>query len=382
MRRFARSLLSIAGFVLAAGGARADDDLTLANLNLLHGVGCNPDQCRLPDRVDLLFAWIESASCPDAVTLQEVIDPPSGISARALIEARLPAACGGQYDGHTAYSGVLGVDEEMVLSRYPIAGSEVRELHGAVPVFTRHALWVRLQHPAGPIDVVTTHLASGSDMATSPCDVDSNGDTIVDIPCPAECAAASASTIRECQAVQLVAFTEEKHDVGTPALVTGDLNAEPGSFEVGWLLAAGYTDTYLAAGNPECAPATGVGCTSGRASSSVAELESTAANVDHRIDYAFLVPGSACTTSLDSPGDADADGTATRIFADAPNPFAACGASPSPVCWPSDHEGAEVDVGLACGVPVPSASPSGLALLGLSLVGVVFSAALRRRRED
>ncbi|HYR95310.1 MAG TPA: hypothetical protein VEM57_01185 [Candidatus Binatus sp.] len=45
---------------------------------------------------------------------------------------------------------------------------------------------------------------------------------------------------------------------------------------------------------------------------------------------------------------ADGDATATRIFADDPNPFApACGPLPDPICWPSDHEGAELD--LNCG---------------------------------
>jgi hypothetical protein len=51
---------------------------------------------------------------------------------------------------------------------------------------------------------------------------------------------------------------------------------------------------------------------------------------------------------LDPATDADGDGTATRIFADAPNPFApTCGPSPDAICWPSDHEGAEMD--LYCG---------------------------------
>jgi len=39
---------------------------------------------------------------------------------------------------------------------------------------------------------------------------------------------------------------------------------------------------------------------------------------------------------------------ATRIFADDPNPFApTCGPAPDAICWPSDHEGAQVD--LNCG---------------------------------
>jgi hypothetical protein len=84
---------------------------------------------------------------------------------------------------------------------------------------------------------------------------------------------------------------------------------------------------------------------------SLAQLESTAGNEVERIDFAFLVPpgaGSLCTPTLDPATDDDGDGTATRIFADLPNPFApACGPLPDPICWPSDHEGAELD--LDCG---------------------------------
>lgn len=379
-RRIAACAALLAACLCAASPAAADDDLTLANLNILHGLGCNPDQCRLADRIDLLFAWLEDAQCPDVVTLQEVIDVSFQQSARALIETRLASACGGQYDGRSVFSGVAGIDEEMLLSRHPILASEVRVLHSKLaPDFTRHALWVRVEHPAGAIDVVTTHLSSGSDGATTPCDADANNDGTVDHPCPAACVAAGATTVRQCQAVQLVAFVEEKRGGATPALLTGDLNAEPGSFELARIGDAGYVDTQLAAGNPECAPATGVGCTSGRASS-LAELESSAANVDRRIDYAFLVPGSQCATSLDPAGDADADGSATRIFADAPNPFAACGPAPAPPCWPSDHEGNELDLNLVCAAPVPVTAKGGRALLVVLLLLVSSAAASRARR--
>ena len=67
-----------------------------------------------------------------------------------------------------------------------------------------------------------------------------------------------------------------------------------------------------------------------------------------RIDYAFLVPpgpSSDCSAVLDGPTDPDGDGTATQIFTDDPNPFApSCGPSPDPICWPSDHEGVELDL--------------------------------------
>lgn len=360
---------------LALGGAGAawaqDDDLTLANLNLLHGIGCAPDNCRLPDRIDLLFQWIEAAGCPDVVTLQEVNEV--GPNPRQLVDDALATACGGQYQ--SLYDPVQGVDEEMLLSRYPVRSHQVEVLHG-IASFKRHVLHARIIHPAGDVDVFTTHLASGSDSGGAACAA----------PCPAECVSAGATTNRECQAVQTADFVEQRHQTQAPAVLAGDFNAEPGSFEVQHLTATrGFVDSYLAAGHPECVPATGVGCTSGRATSSPADLESTAAGVDHRIDYAFLVPappGSACVATIETAGDPDADGTATRIFADDPNPFAACGAAPSAICWPSDHEGNELDLELSgdCSTAIPAASPAWLVALALAVAGVAW-AATRRRSE-
>jgi hypothetical protein len=241
---------------------------------------------------------------------------------------------------------------------------------------------VRVDGAPAAVDVITTHLASGVDNATSPCDIDSNGDEIIDIPCPQECDDAGAATVRECQVVQLVEFVEKVHGTRPPAIVTGDFNAEPSSNEYAYIDGKGWRDTHLVVGNPECNAGTGEGCTSGRSSSSIAEIESTAANVDHRIDYAFLAPSpSFCVYSLDGPNDDDGDGTATRIFADDPNPFASCGASPADVCWPSDHEGNELDMNIhdcAISEPIPALPSRGLALMGALLwMAAAFVAARR-----
>src|SRR6185295_18100966 len=108
---------------------------------------------------------------------------------------------------------------------------------------------------------------------------------------------------------------------------------------------------HRAAVDPECDPGTGVGCTSGRADEDLSDMESPASHETERIDYFFLVrpgAGSLCAATIDTGADADGDGTATRIFADDPNPFApTCGPAPDAICWPSDHEGAQVD--LNCG---------------------------------
>jgi hypothetical protein len=150
--------------------------------------------------------------------------------------------------------------------------------------------------------------------------------------------------------VQLASAVAGRHDVPLPAVVTGDFNESPGSFVYRQLTQRGWLDSYLAAGNPECDPVTGTGCTSGRQDTDLSQLEAPASNENERIDFAFVVPpapGSPCAATLDGAADGDGDGTATRIFADRPDPFApTCGPAPAPVCWPSDHAGAELD--LAC----------------------------------
>jgi endonuclease/exonuclease/phosphatase family metal-dependent hydrolase len=231
----------------------------------------------------------------------------------------------------------LGADDEMLLSRYPIAAWKVQPLYRGF----RTVQFARIDHPTGPVDVFSTHLASSSDGAQLPCEGD----------CPAECIAAGAATVRECQSVVLAQFIVARHDVPGPAVATGDFNASPGGFVHNQFTGRGWTDVYLAAGNPECDLGTGVGCTSGREDEDVTELESPASNEDERIDYIFLIPpagGSVCAATIDSRLDDDGDGIATRIFADDPNPFApTCGPAPEQICWPSDHEGMQLD--LNCG---------------------------------
>jgi endonuclease/exonuclease/phosphatase family metal-dependent hydrolase len=207
----------------------------------------------------------------------------------------------------------------------------------------RRVLFARIDHPTGLLDVFSTHLASGSDGAQNACGLTA--------PCPAECAAAGAPTVRTCQAVQMAQFVESRHDVPGPAVIMGDFNDPPGSFVYEQFVGRGWTDAYLAAGNPECDDATGVGCTSGRIDDELTHLELPASNEVERIDFIFVVPpqsGSACVGHIDSGNDADGDGVATKIFADDPNPFApTCGPAPAAICWPSDHEGMQLD--LNCG---------------------------------
>jgi endonuclease/exonuclease/phosphatase family metal-dependent hydrolase len=229
----------------------------------------------------------------------------------------------------------LGIDDEMILTRYPVLATAQQPLF---PGF-RKALWARIDHPLGAVDVFTTHLASGSDGGPVPC--------TADLSCPPECIDAGASNRRDCQAVQLAAFIDAVHDVDGPAVLAGDFNAEPRSFIYRTFADRGWSDVYLAAGNPECDPSSGAGCTSGRADESLVELESPANNEVERIDFIFLLPprGRAmCRYALDPAADRDGDGAGTGLFAAEPNPFAeSCGPRPAPICWPSDHQGVQLD---------------------------------------
>jgi endonuclease/exonuclease/phosphatase family metal-dependent hydrolase len=310
-----------------APAACLEPDVTVANLNVLHGVFCPPATaaCRRVERFALVFQWVVDAGCPDVVTFQEV----NGAGGTLLLD-HAATACTFAY--HVEYVRTNNIDDQMILSRYPILAADRLILHGGF----RYVSFARIDHPLAPVDVFSTHLAAGSDGANDPCGVG----------CPPECVAAGAATVRECQGVQLAEWVAARHDAPGPALVTGDFNAGPGTFVYEQLADRGWIDTYLAAGNPECDDTTGVGCTSGRDDDSLGELESPASNQSQRIDYVFLVaPPQAGACTIDGPADDDGDGSATRIFADDPNPFApSCGPAPEPICWPSDHEGAELDL--------------------------------------
>ncbi len=316
-----------------AGPASPVADITLADLNLLHGAFCPQDsgRCRLAERVDLLLQLVVGRGCPDLVTLQEVWAP-----TLELLEPHLATTCPFPYER------IVGersseIDDEAVLTRYPALAVEQRYLYRGF----RKVLFVRIDHPSGPLDVFTTHLASGADGAERPCGS----------ACPAECVAAGATTVRECQAVQLASFVAERRDESSSAIVTRDLNDPPGSFVYRQLAERGWIDAYLAAGNPECDPESGTGCTAGRVDQELVDLESPALGEHERIDYVFVAPprrGASCVPRVEAGDHGDPGrGAGTRLFADVPNPFApACGPAPLPICWPSDHVG--VQLSLAC----------------------------------
>ena len=267
------------------------------------------------------------------MAFQEVFESGPGSSAPLMME-HLTGVCPFPYE--VAYSKDNGVDDSLILSRYPVVSIQFEELLNGF----RNVYHARIDHPIGLVDVFSTHLASCVDGGNNPC---GTGE-----PCPPECLGLSSPTIRHCQAEQVALYVEVVHDLETPALLLGDFNATPTSASYGVYAARGWTDAYLGGGNPECVPATGAGCSSGREDADLSDLESPAPNVSARIDYAFVVPpgpGSTCAGTLDSGTDADGDGVATRHFADEPNTFGpACGPAPAPICWSSDHNGVQLDL--------------------------------------
>lgn len=330
-----RTILSVAlVLVLAACSDDSDNNavadlpnVTVANLNVLHGLTCPPgtDSCRLADRQDLLFQWVESIGCPDLFLVQEIIGP----RIIDLLTERVMSHCDSTY--HIAAA--EGLAQNYTLTQHPVMQTNEDILVGGL-----RRLWhTQIDHPTGVVDVFNTHLAAGIDL--QPC-----GGS-----CPPACRAAGAVDTRQCQAVQIASLIEQRAAPGSLRILAGDFNAEPQSFVYNHLIEHDWIDVYLAAGNPECEPATGIGCTSGREDENLSDMESPADGVRRRIDYIFLqLPperSTSCSYALDTHRDADGDGLATRIFADDPNPFTdTCGPLPNPICWPSDHEGMQADI--------------------------------------
>ena len=383
-------VMVVAGAVQAHGSRPLDRDITVANLNILHGFACNlqlsgpvslaTDQCRVAERLDLLVQHILAAGCPDIITLQEnvtspfILLPPDPTNPTqvvpvgplqdtvALLEARLPdleVACGFAYQvifdpaarrplPEEMPNPGRGIDEELILTRYPMLTFKVVPLYSPLaPSFFRHVLFTRIDHPMEPIDVFTVHLAAEADFGSFPCGAQVLPPEVGPSPaCPAECDARQ-DTVRECQAKQMVNFIKTRHNIPGTGIITGDLNAPPFSKVYNEFTARGWIDSHRQARNAECDPSTGINCTAGREDRDLSDLASMDLHQNVRLDYIFVIKPhrwlARCRATFDGPSDRDRDGTGTGLFAHEPNPFMACGSS-SAICWASDHSGNQLDL--------------------------------------
>jgi hypothetical protein len=167
----------------------------------------------------------------------------------------------------------------------------------------------------GVVDFVSSHLASSSD--DRPCDR---------ATCPPPCQV--DEMLGACQGRQLAAFAEEVAADDAVVVVAGDLNATAGQPAIAALLAEGFADTHLAAGNPECDPATGEECTSGRIDAALTDLTNPSSRQSERIDYVLLGGDRECATVKP-----------TGLFNGEP-------ATPDPhgLVFPADHTGVQTTI--------------------------------------
>jgi endonuclease/exonuclease/phosphatase family metal-dependent hydrolase len=269
--------------------------------NILHGSACAPetDRCAAPARVQLFAEQLADAGCPELVSLQE-----SNVGIVELVERELPTVCGGKYT--IVRDGDTGNDRETVLTTLRVLGLRRDRLPGPL----RTMFWVRAASDAGIVDFVTTHLASGSD--DRPCD---------STTCPPPCA--TTDSLNTCQAKQLVERVDELAHPDAIVVVGGDMNAKPGDPTIAVFIEAGYRDTHLAAGNPECKRATGAQCTGGHIDDSLVDMRDPDSVQSERIDYLFVGGKRPCDV-----------GMPTGLFNGEP----ALG-GPGGLAFPADHTG-------------------------------------------
>lgn len=311
----------------AASGtpAASGPDLRVVVVNLLHGTFCDDGaQCAATDRVALFVRQLADAACPEVVGIQEVSDV-----LRPLLATAAPTVCGGRY--RTVFGDSQGNDEELVLTTLPVRSARLLDLPGPL----RHAARVVLADGRRDVVVVVTH--QDGDATFPVC-----RDEPARYRCPAPCP--EGTDFPTCQTVLADRLTRPGPRVrpGAVRVLMGDFNLVPGSPRHTGLLARGWLDTHRAAGNPECDPTTGTGCTGGRADTSLAALRDPTAREAERIDYIFVKPPEGCRAVFDGPTDPDHDGLGTGLFAAAP----AVG-GPGGLVWPSDHTAVSMDMSCA-----------------------------------
>ncbi|HEY8216823.1 MAG TPA: endonuclease/exonuclease/phosphatase family protein [Acidimicrobiia bacterium] len=316
----AAPLAPAAGAASAAGGDRS---VRIVNLNLLHGAFCPQETngCRAPDRVTLLMQQLEAAKCPEIVGLQEI-----NANLAKLIGKAVPKTCDGKYE--IVFGGKpRTIDTERVLTTLPVRSTKVIKLG----VF-RTASRAVLKSPIGPLVLVVTH-QDGDPVDKSPGPPCRN--------CPPPCKAVQANTYA-CQTVASADLADSTGGANATRVLMGDFNFTSTNPRYQSLVADGWQDTYLLAGNPECDPATAVGCSSGRDDKTLESLQDPTKRQVERIDFIFVKAPPGCTVATDPVGDPDGDGVGTGLWNDEPTTN-----GPGGLAWTSDHTGVSAD--LTCG---------------------------------
>lgn len=314
---------SIAPAIPAAAAASAKN-VRIVNLNLLHGVFCPPETkfCDATDRVKLLMQQLEAARCPEVVGLQEI-----NIALAALLEKAAPKICDGKY--RILFGGKpKSLDTERVLTTLPVKSTKVEKLVGGFRTASRAVLKSAL----GPLVLVVTH-QDGDPEGKPPGPPCKN--------CPPPCRAKQA-TIFGCQTVVAAALADDTGNDRAFRVLMGDFNFPPANARYQGLIADGWIDTHLLAENPECDPASAIGCSAGRDDQSLPSLQDPSKRQVERIDFIFAKAPTNCAVQTDPKADTDGDGVGTGLWNDEPT-----SKGPGGLAWTSDHTGASAD--LSCG---------------------------------
>jgi hypothetical protein len=299
-------------------------DLTLVTLNMLHGFTFDQDcpaeteACQAEARLSILWGQIEAAGCPDVVTLQEV-----GTAQQQLVPAHLTELCDGRYELATEWIGLPA--EVAILTTLPVLDHAGHRMSGINWMLQ----WVRVDSGLGPTEILTSHFASSSD----PFSCADAEDYCADL-CP------EGATPGDCHPLEVLDFLLDPDDPATVQIVTGDLNRAIDDQRVTTLLDAGFVDVWTLAGNPECDPATGEGCTCCLSGDGpLVGLDQPVGTFVERIDFVLARAPGGCDLASDTPDDADGDGTSTGPFAREPVAEPVEG-----VYWSSDHSGVQADL--------------------------------------
>jgi hypothetical protein len=303
-----------------------EGDLTIVDLNVLHGLAldgaCPPEteSCQAAARLDILWEQIEDAACPDIVTLQEV-----GPAQIELLPQRVGDLCEGQYEIASEWIG-LPV-EVAILTSLPVLDHQGWRMSG----INWAAQWAKVDTDLGAVEIVTAHFASSAEPFAC-----ADGEDYCVPFCPED------ARPGDCHPLEVLdAFQADPPTV--MQVVTGDLNRPIDDPRIQTLIDAGFVDAWTLAGNPECDPATGEGCTCCVGGEGpLAGLDEPDQVFGGRIDFVLARPPAPCELVADGPDDGDGDGTVTGPFAREPRSTAVAG-----VFWSSDHSGVQADLSCA-----------------------------------
>jgi len=295
------------------------DDLRIVTMNILHGIVCPnaPDDCQGDDRMALLGRQLQAAKCPQVVALEEISERTYGrVTAAPWVK---------QCKYKIVWHDMPSTDRELVLTTLPVTSQKLTILAGNF----RSAYRVELRSKLGPLVLVVSHQDGDPEPGDpKPCNP---------AECPPECPA--DITLSDCQTNQAKAIASEGGNSKTIRVLTGDFNVTAASARYQSIVADGWVDSHLAAGNPDCDPATGAQCTSGRQDMTTDDLKNPASRETERIDFLFVKAPRRCGVRFDSPKDRDKDGLGTGLFADQPAPN-----GPGGLVYLSDHTGVGADL--------------------------------------